>query len=371
MIKFLRYLVELIHRIMPKHHHAVIYGWPDFEDNSIALEQGLQDTELDEVVLLLSGSSQTVHFKLGPKTCCVRKSSAVGLWLFLTAKYVFFTHPCFVRRFPKDVVSVNVWHGMPIKRIGWMLNGNEGIASTHALATSPFWAEIMDRSMRPQLPCLSTGLPRNDRLFSDRSDVFARLELSDGQRLIVWLPTYRKSVRGELRQDGVELGNIFELPEANPESMNEFLASQNVVMLVKPHPMAAFDRNQVWSHLLIVDDQWLKDRSLSLYQTLGASDMLISDISSVVVDYLLLDRPIIHAFPDLKEYRSSRGFSVEPIEDYFCGPVVTNQTELLAALEVEFTGGDPDALKRRKMLELSHSHRDGNATERLIESIGL
>ena len=60
-----------------------------------------------------------------------------------------------------------------------------------------------------------------------------------------------------------------------------------------------------------------RERSLSLYELLGATDLLISDISSVVIDYLLLDRPIIHAFSDLGEYESSRGFTVEPIESIF------------------------------------------------------
>jgi CDP-glycerol glycerophosphotransferase (TagB/SpsB family) len=135
--------------------------------------------------------------------------------------------------------------------------------------------------------------------------------------------------------------------------------------------MAASGTPGNWSHLRIVDDAWLRDRSLSLYELLGAADLLISDISSAVIDYLLLDRPVIHAFSDLGAYQSSRGFTVEPVADYFAGPVVSNARELMDAVDSVLSGNDPEADRRRRLLELSHVHRDGGATRRLLEAAGL
>jgi CDP-glycerol glycerophosphotransferase len=349
----------------------VLWGWPDHEDQVIALEQALQETALRRVVILMSDPACPAPWQSGRKTIRVRKNSPAGLWWFCTARYVFFTHPCFTRRFPPDVVSVNVWHGMPIKRIGWLLDGDAGIASRHALATSPFWAEIMQRAMTPFGGVLPVGLPRNDRLFSERGEVLGKLGLPDGRRLVVWLPTYRRSVRGLPRTDGVATGNVFEMPDLDPEELNACLASRDAHLLVKPHPMAAFDASGTWSHLRIIDDAWLRDRSLSLYELLGATDLLISDISSVVIDYLLLDRPVIHAFSDLGAYESSRGFTVEPVADYFAGPVATEARELMEAMDSVLSGNDPQADRRRRLLELSHAHRGGGAARRLLEATGL
>ena len=336
----------------------------------IALEQALQASRLRRVVMLMSDPRCGLPWQTGAKTIRVRKNSPAGLLWFLTARYVFFTHPCFTREFPPDVVSINVWHGMPVKKIGWMIPDDAGIASRHALATSPFWAEILERAMTPTEGVLPLGLPRNDRLFCGRAAVMKKLGLPMEARLIAWLPTYRRSVRGLPRTDGIAAGNVFEMPDVDPEQLNAWLMARNAVMVVKPHPMAAAARGD-WSHLWIIGDAWLREHRLSLYELLGATDFLISDISSVVIDYLLLDRPVIHAFADLGEYESSRGFTVEPIEDYFAGPVVTHQRELLAAMEAVLAGGDPEAAKRRRMLELSHRHRDGGATRRLLESVGL
>ena len=291
--------------------------------------------------------------------------------LFLRAKYVFFTHPCFVRYFPDDVVSVNIWHGMPIKRIGLMLPGSVRIQSRFILATSTFWGYVMKRATPSDTVLDECGLPRNDRLFSNREDVLRKVGVPGCKHIIVWLPTYRTSIRGELREDGREFGNSFEMPDINLSTLNEFMRTNDAVLLSKPHPMAMNVGPREWSHLKIIHDSWLTGRELTLYKMIGGSDVLITDISSVMIDFLLVDKPVIHAFPDIEEYRDSRGFSVEPIGDFFAGEVVNNQEELLKALKIELSGMDPHAKKRRAIRDLSHAHQDDQATQRLLKAINL
>ncbi|MGH9274621.1 MAG: CDP-glycerol glycerophosphotransferase family protein, partial [Acidimicrobiales bacterium] len=155
---------RLIHRLLPKADIAVIWGWPDHEDNVVALERALQETRLRRVFVLMTDRRSPPVAPLGPKTRCISKDGPAGWLVFLFARYVFFTHRCFMRHFPPNVISVNVWHGMPIKRIEALVEEGGGIRSTYVLATSPFWGEIMQRSMGPGPEALVTGLPRNDRL---------------------------------------------------------------------------------------------------------------------------------------------------------------------------------------------------------------
>jgi CDP-glycerol glycerophosphotransferase (TagB/SpsB family) len=377
MIKeFCRTLFFLLYRITPKRNHAVIWGWPDGEDNSRALARVLVDYQVTRIIVLMTDASVSplVFDSLDPRLRCITKGSLAALLWFLSARYVFFTHRCFMRRFPDNVVSVNVWHGMPIKRIGWMLEGDEGIDSRYILATSPFWSEIMRKAMCPHGEVLVTGLPRNDRLFSDPAVVRGKLGIrgSSGIRnLVVWLPTYRKSVRGDLRVDGNAEGGVFGPVHVNADALNDFLAAHSAMMLVKPHPMAAFEEAPDRSHLKTVDDEWLLARGLSLYELLGGCGLLISDISSVAVDFLLLDRPVIHCFPDLEEYRRSRGFTIDPVDDALAGPVVTTFAELLESMRVVLQGGDPERARRRAVRERFHQDKDAGATRRLLEAIGL
>lgn len=371
MKRFAKFIVRVIHRFPTRRNHAVLWGWPDHEDSVIALEQALQESPVKRIFLLMSDTASPPPWQAGAKTRRLRKNSIAGFLRFCTARYVFFTHPCFTRSFPPDVISVNVWHGMPIKRIGWLMEGDEGIASSHVLATSPLWGHIMEQAMCPHGDVLCCGLPRNDRLFMERAEVCAKLGLASGTRLLIWLPTYRKSARGFPRTDGIASGNVFEMPDVDAEVLNSFLAARDAVMLVKPHPMAAFGRSEARSNLLLVDDAWLAAHELSLYQLLGATDALVSDVSSVVIDYLLIDKPVIHAFSDLTEYEESRGFTVDSIADWFAGPVVTTAAELHDALARVLAGDDLMADKRHEVRDRSHTWRDGGATRRLLEDVGL
>lgn len=371
MIEILRKLIHLIYHFSPKWNYAVIWGWPDYEDSVISLEKALQSSQVKKVILLMTDSRTAPTWEHGPKTICIKKNSPGGWLLFCFAKYVFFTHRCFMRKFPPNVVAVNIWHGMPIKKIGWMLEEGKGICAQYTVATSPFWARIMTQAMRPEGNVLVSGLPRNDRMFSDRDSVFNKLGLSKNIKLLAWLPTYRRSVRGDLRIDGVEADNVFEMPDLNPQVLNEFLKSHGAFLIIKPHPMANSSGYSSLSNLLIIDDHWLRQRMLSLYELLGATSLLISDISSVVIDYLLLDRPIIHAFTDCENYKLSRGFSVEPIEDYFMGPIVKNAQELEATLSEILSGNDIDSEKRQSILKLSHVNVDNKSTERLLRALNL
>lgn len=367
-----RSLAYCVYRIFPKRNIAVVYGWPDFEDNTLALEQGLNRSDLSRIVLLVSGEPGGGGYSWGEKTLVVQKNSWRGLCYFLSARYVFFTHRCFMFHFPPNVISVNVWHGMPIKKIGWMLAGNRGYASKYALATSDFWARVVDQSLQPFGQTLVTGLPRNDRLFTADKDFWARLGLSSNiadKRVVGWLPTYRKSVTGEIRTDGLDSENVFGLAGITPEQLNANLQQWGGFAIVKPHPMAKPVACCQMSNLLIIDDEWLRSRATSLYEILAQCDLLATDMSSVLVDYLVLDRPVIHLIADLAEYRASRGFSIEPVEDYLAGPLVANAGELFTHLERMLRGEDSHRNHRRKMRALFHRNPDAGATHRLLAAL--
>ena len=74
--------------------------------------------------------------------------------------------------------------------------------------------------------------------------------------------------------------------------------------------------------MAFIDDQWISERGVTLYQLVGSTDLLISDVSSVVIDYLLLDQPILCVSTDFEAYKKNRGFYFEAIEEWLPGPVL-------------------------------------------------
>ena len=56
-----------------------------------------------------------------------------------------------------------------------------------------------------------------------------------------------------------------------------------------------------------------------MYKFVALTDALLSDYSSIAIDYLIVDRPIAYTLDDFEEYRKTRGFLVEDPRVYMPG----------------------------------------------------
>ena len=108
---------------------------------------------------------------------------------------------------------------------------------------------------------------------------------------------------------------------------------------------------------------------MTLYEALGQVDCLVSDISSVYVDYLCLDRPIIFFFPDLEAYRKYEGFAFEPIVDWLPGRLCSTLPQLFGALLDLSEGNDAYGVKRRQLAGILNPQRAPDATSRLFNLV--
>ena len=95
---------------------------------------------------------------------------------------------------------------------------------------------------------------------------------------------------------------------------------------------------------------------------------MITDYSSTMFDYALLDKPMIFYTYDYKEYVSSRGLNFD-FERDAPGPLVYNQNELLAAIN------NFEAIEhqyREKIANFKHKfiqYDDGHASQKLVETV--
>jgi len=59
--------------------------------------------------------------------------------------------------------------------------------------------------------------------------------------------------------------------------------------------------------------------------------VLVTDYSSVALDYLLMGRQVVYFMPDMEHYAATRGFQVDPLA--LPGTVTRDPDALLAALD--------------------------------------
>ncbi len=367
---FFKTILCILTRCTPKYQYCYIKAVPSFEDNAVAIYESLPLDKFERIIWSVYDLRDPVPFELRSKTRFVTNGSIRDLYYGIISKYVFTTHGHFLPRIPSNQICVNVWHGMPYKGIG-LLDGQSGRVDTYVCSTSELYQSILSRAFGiPLQRVLITGSPRNDLLNStDPESVWSRagIDRRKYDKFFFWLPTYRKSVFGYLGQDGVEVDNVFNMVDFPTRNFNEFLKAHNCLCIVKPHPMAPKKESVSTDNLLVIDEQWLWHRNLTLYPLVGQSDFLVSDISSIMIDYMLLNLPIIVCFEDSIEYKKSRTLLFEPIEEYLPGVIVDNYDDLINEISNCLAGVDRAADKRNALMEDFHKYDDFSSKKRVID----
>jgi CDP-glycerol glycerophosphotransferase (TagB/SpsB family) len=385
----LRFLTAF-NKAMPKFERALVIGFPNVESSAVATANYIAGHYRMPVTYVISRTlkDDPGHMLL-PKVRVIAsngsfKERVVFFWEVFTSKYLFLTHGIFLASFSKRQVVTNIWHGILYKKIG-LLIGGRAIPATVTVGTSALTRKMFAEAFGVSAASVFvSGYPRNDHLLlgkEQRSEIRQQVDAAAGnhdgpslgsfQKVLIWMPTFRNNTHKKDWQDGVEAGNPFYIKDFDVQQFNRILKECNACCLVKPHPMAVkYKDTRSLSHLIFIDDKWISDRGISLYQLVGSTDLLISDVSSVVTDYLLLDQPILCVSTDFEIYKENRGFYFEEIEEWLPGPVLRSQEMFFRALEqVLKTGIDPYALKRKQLKEAFFSHHDGKSTERLVKYV--
>lgn len=100
------------------------------------------------------------------------------------------------------------------------------------------------------------------------------------------------------------------------------------------------------------------------------TDVLVTDYSSIWVDYLLTGRPMIAFVYDQRAYQSERGLLYD-YDHIFPGPIVESYAGLLAAVEDALLGkaSGEEIARRAATTRMFHRFTDGDASRRVCEAI--
>ncbi|MDO4475391.1 MAG: CDP-glycerol glycerophosphotransferase family protein [Lachnospiraceae bacterium] len=217
------------------------------------------------------------------------------------------------------------------------------------------YAEAFDMKDRPE-DVVAAGVARTDLFYSRKrvKKAYERLhsvlpELSGSRRIVLYAPTFRG-----------QSGQAFSPEELDLVQLKRQLG-ERCCLLIKHHPLVkkrppipaecsgfAFD---------------VSDR-MDITDLLMTADICITDYSSVIFEYSLLNRPIILFAPDLEAYYDERGFYY-PFDQIAPGPVAKTTEELGRYVENIEEYFDPDALEDFRIRFMSAC--DGHATRRVLE----
>lgn len=371
-------LLTALLRVTPKQRtKIVVHSVPDFEDGALAILDELIARGHVPIVLLekrLPRDVDVSHLAERGVTF-FEKASAWGRFHYLTAGIVFTTHGPFRAHSPaRNQKVVYLGHGEPLAKSAGYWIGKEAMGATVAVASSSIGRAFrsVQQGLKPERVLL-VGASRNDRLLqSDREAVrraVARWLPEGAGTLFVWLPTYRHSLLGVV--NGLEHETALPFDSESLRRVDQWLEEHGAAILLKPHPLSLPYPAAKFKRIRTVSESTLRSEQLSLYPVLGCADCLITDASSVWVDFLLVRRPLICCFPDIQEYRSTRSLNLEPYDEWFPGPFVTSIDGLLAEMDRVVAGTDTHREKREWIARALHLHRDDKASIRLLDALEL
>lgn len=196
---------------------------------------------------------------------------------------------------------------------------------------------------------LPLGAPRCDYLLKNGNKQKAQAELealypeAKGKKVVLYAPTFRDS------------------KEANEEILKQFdtkkfteALGEDYILFIKLHPQVhekAFIENAV--DVTDYDDV----RKLALF-----CDILITDYSSICMDFSFLDKKTIFFAYDLEDYKSKRDFYYD-YESYVPGAVAFTLDECADAVKGDFDKDRNDIFKKRNF-----SFFDSESAQRVINS---
>jgi CDP-glycerol glycerophosphotransferase (TagB/SpsB family) len=369
---FARAFAYVLARVLPKSNTAVLRAFPSYEDNVLAIYSALETRPIDRIVWVVDNRLAVPPVTLRKNTRLVNKGGVLDIYYSMTSRYLFLTHGHFLRSTPPNQVSVNLWHGIPFKAIGRTM-GMEGRSDTFLVATSKCTQEVFVKAFgMPKDRVIITGQARTDRMLNVDAQAIWDLAFPGTPRprqLFLWLPTFRSGPTLSGQADGSILGNVFNCVDFSEAAFNALLKANDAVCIVKPHPLASYESLDSFSNLLFINEDWLLDRRITLYQLTGSADCLISDISSIIADFMLLDRPIVLLFEDADEYNRSRGFSFEPISDFLPAEMSRDFNGFMTEIGEVLAGKDPYNARRNNLKSLFFEYTDSGAADRILKHV--
>ena len=202
------------------------------------------------------------------------------------------------------------------------------------------------------------GVSRTDVFFQEEFQqkayerIWQQVPATKDKKIILYAPTYRGDIKNAKAPDGLDL-----------IKMKEQLSSEYVI-LIKQHP---FVKNRPLITADIKNFAFDVTDTCTIDDLICVSDICISDYSSLVFEYSLMNRPIIFFAYDLESYDEVRGFYYD-YEELTPGPVLKTTKEVIAQIE---NIDKYDLAKVAKFKERFMSSCDGNATKRLLDFLDL
>lgn len=396
MKNILRVLIELplyfISGFFPRKENRIVFGtWngEKYADNSKYMFQHLAGKSGYQLIWCGNPEIQDQVPK-GENIIFVENGSLRSWYYILTSKFAFITHS------QNDICKYNIlrnaeiiqqWHGIGIKRLGIAKPVKKNILAKYRvkiqgiLRRYDFFICSSEENKKRNLKAfkqyginddnvLNSGQPRNDLFFNYKAEDVRRIKekhfekynIPKGKKVITYMPTFRK-----------DKSKQFLFSKMNKEDYNaleKVLKKHNAILLEKVHHQDT-EGNIVEDR----DSEYIYNignyTDIDTQELLLNTDMLITDYSSCFIDYVLLDRPIIHFAYDYQQYVNEDQGLYYDLYDIAGGDIIKDIGNLITGIDLNFTNVDHGLHMREHTRSKMTEYEDGRSCEKIIKELNI
>ncbi|URM34903.1 CDP-glycerol glycerophosphotransferase family protein [Cytobacillus firmus] len=355
-------------RYLPMKKKTVVFEsfWgKSYSDNPRAIYEEMEKNGMDYNYIWILNNENT---DIEGRGKAVRKNSLKYYYYLATAKY-FINNANFPDFYEKrdGAIEVQTLHGTPLKTMGLDVPGEIDTEEKrnnflrrcgrwdYLISTSDYVTNLTRRCFLYEKEMLEVGFPRNDKLFrhdneKDIMNLKEKIGIPRDKKVILYAPTWR-------------VKKAFNL-ELEVDKMQEQLGDE-YVLLLRLHYFVAnsidVSKNKGFAY------------DLSNYEDIQdlylISDVMITDYSSVMFDYAILNRPMLFFTYDLELYRDQlRGMYID-FEKEAPGPLARTTQDLIDSLQNMNTHNQKYDEKMKQFRAKYCQYDDGHASENVINKV--
>lgn len=357
-----------------KHHDSrkiMLYSNMGFRDNVKALYDYLIDAGYNQKYKIICSTNDYKMYNKDLPSNVIFVSNIRGVLLYFSAGFVYYCFGKIPIFHGKDQKVVQMWHGSAFKA------PDEGMLKGHSF-DKPYYTNVFSSSKHfapifsycfsiPVQQVVICGQPRCDVLYKENP----HYAFGEYRKLILWAPTFRKSLVTGYSDSTADDNLVPVLKKEDFAEINSKLRELGVKVVVKLHPLQDLDQYHTTDldHFVLLSHQEFVRRKMDLYKFMAQSDALITDYSSIFIDYLLLDRPIAFTEDDMDDY--TRGFVFDNPKSYQPGFRIKTKEDFLAFAESLVNGDDDYKSERKRVMALANDYHDGKFCKRALECVGI
>lgn len=392
MKKILRLLIELplyiLSGLIVRKENRIVFGeWNGdrYTDNARYMFEYMKDKQGYELIWV--GKSETQKYiPEKENTKFVEYGSLKAYYYILTSKYAFITHSqndISKYNIMRKAIIIQLWHGIGIKNIGYLSSERKNLISKFQFKIQTIIRKYdyficssqinKERNLKAftnngitQNNTIESGQPRNTVLMNYTNNQIEKIKqklctkynIPINKKIIMYMPTFRKNNKKRF--------SFSKLTNKNKENLNRILKKNNAIILEKAHQQDVYkNKKEINRYIYNVGNQ----TDINTQELLLIADILITDYSSCYLDYILLDRPIIHFAYDYEEYLNSEQGLYYDLDDIAGGDIVILTNELLKSLENNLINSNKDTEKRKLIRKRMLSFEEGLGSETIFETV--